>query len=347
LQRYTQFVINLATDGNRFEDLLRLRMKSAYIPGASLAFVRNGRVERVVALGVRDSADKCPVNVDTVFDAASLSKPMVAYAVLQLVDAGELNLDESLAHFAPPIVPGDQNSALITARHVLAHNSGLPNVQGSEPTRFHFKPSTRFSYCSLGFNYLQKAVECITEEPFEVTMQRLVFAPLAMNNSSFEWQGRFRLNFAAPHESGKRLRKGLPGTQASYSLQTTAADYAAFLVAVLNGERLQETTREQWFTPHARVPEGVAVHLDDSAVVVNPELAWRLGWGLEVNGQTFFQWGKIEGVRSFVMGNITAQSAVVMLTNSNTGLRLIPEITDFVLPGAHPALRWLEAVVSE
>ena len=144
------------------------------VTGASLALIRNGSVEVVVA-GHRDIVTSKLVNDQTVFDAASLTKPMVAYAVLQLVDAGVLDLDEPLSRFVPLIVPDDATAALITTRHVLSHTCGLQNLRGQEPLRMHFKPGAWFSYASVGFTYLQSAVELQTGEPLEATMRRLVF----------------------------------------------------------------------------------------------------------------------------------------------------------------------------
>ncbi len=322
-------------------------MRSAGVPGVSLAMIRHGRLEETVAIGLRDTTMTEAVDPLTVFDAASLSKPVVAYALLQLVDASELTLDEPLSRFVPRIDPDHAASDIMTTRHVLTHTSGLPNVRASAPASFHFSPGAHFSYCSIGFAYLQKAIECITEEPFETTMRRLVLDPLGMSSSSFEWQGRFRHNFASPHEHSKRLTKGLPGAAASYSLQTTATDYAAFLMATLKGIRLNEPTFRHWLTPFHHVPKGTAIHLDDTPLELEADVAWGLGWGLEISNGTFFQWGKIDGIRSFTMGSVIEQSALVLFTNSNTGLRLMPEITELVLPGKHPAISWLNKVVTE
>jgi CubicO group peptidase (beta-lactamase class C family) len=63
-----------------------------------------------------------------IFGAASLTKPVAAYATLQLVDAGELDLDAPLARFAGPVNPEDAASHSITTRHILTHSSGLPNL---------------------------------------------------------------------------------------------------------------------------------------------------------------------------------------------------------------------------
>jgi CubicO group peptidase (beta-lactamase class C family) len=318
------------------------------VVGASVAATCNGKMEFISA-GLISIEKGESVTPQTIFDVASLSKPVVAYAALQLADAGALDLDAPVCSYARRIVRDDPVSALITARHLLTHTCGLQNVRAKdEPPRVHFPPGTRFSYSSTGFAYLQLAMEARAGEPLEAIMRRLVFEPLSMTLSSFEWQERFRGNFASPHEDAKRLDKHIPpAASASYSLQTTAADYAAFVSAVLKGERLKESTHRQWLTAAVSVPKDVAVDLGDTPADTRPDVGWGLGWGVEPDLGTFFQWGKMDGIRAFVMGSMAEQTGVVLLTNSNTGLRLMKEVTRDVLPGHHPAIEWLLGCVTE
>lgn len=312
-----------------------------------MAVIRDG-VLTMTAVGVRNNDSGEPVDAQTVFDAASLSKPMVAYAVLRLVDAGRINLDEVLSSYVSPIVEACPWAAIITARHILTHTSGLPNLGGKDPLRVHFQPGTRFSYSSVGFSYLQRAIEALTGETLEANMKRLVFEPLGMKSSSFEWQDRFAGNVAQPHVNGGRLNKHQPPrASASYSLQTTATDYGHFLAAVLRGDGLREATSEQWLIPAIRATKGAAEHLEDVPAETEQDIGWGLGWGVELGGGTFFQWGKISGVRAFVMGSRRERAGVVLFTNSNTGLRLMSEVVRAVLPGEHPAIHWLQICVSE
>jgi CubicO group peptidase (beta-lactamase class C family) len=99
-------------------------ISDAGVPGLSMAVIRNGEVVEVTALGVRNALAGTPVDADTIFDAASLSKPVFAYAVLQLVDAGA-SADAALMRHVPDLckmIHAGENR-----RHVLSHTSGLPN----------------------------------------------------------------------------------------------------------------------------------------------------------------------------------------------------------------------------
>ena len=317
------------------------------VTGASVAYVRKGSIE-IAAAGLRDVGTADPANVRTVFPVASLTKPVVSYALLQLVDAGLLDLDEPLSRSIPPIVPEDPTSALITLRHVLTHTCGLENIRGKESVRMYFTPGSWFSYSSLGFSLLQSAVEIKTGQGLEATLRRLVFEPLGMDSSSLEWQERFLSNTASPHDEEERLETHCPSkANASYSLLTTAHDYGVFVAAILRGDRLKRSTWEKWLTANVMVPKGAIVHLGGPPSATEADIGWGLGWGVEPSQSTFFQWGKMSGVRAFVMGSLKQQAGVVLLTNSNRGLRLMNDITHEALPGDHAAIRWLTDNVSE
>ncbi len=131
-------------------------MKQAAVPGLSLTLIRGAKVFWSQAFGVRSSVSQEPVTPDTVFEAASLSKPVFAYASLKLCEAGILDLDTPLTEYLPdPSAPDKAQLALVTMRHVLSHSTGFPNWQPKgESLRIHFGPGGRFSYSGEGYVYL-------------------------------------------------------------------------------------------------------------------------------------------------------------------------------------------------
>jgi CubicO group peptidase (beta-lactamase class C family) len=326
---------------------LETAFNNSQVPGASLAVINGDKID-TVTFGVKNLDLADPITPDTIFDAASLSKPLFSFAVLQLVDAGIFDLDERISKYAPLVVSDEISSAPITIRQILSHTSGLPNLFGTEPFKVYFEPGSRFSYSSSAFFYLARAVELTIGEPLEATMRRLVFEPLGMKSSSMIWQERFATNYAVPHEAGKAVSKQFPPTGgASGSLQTTASDYGLFLAATLSGHLLKPATHEQWLTSVSKVPNDTTENLHQPSIETSLNISWGLSWGIEQSSKSFFQWGKIGGVRAFAMGNRQLKTGVVLLTNGNTGLRLMSKAAELVSPGEHSAINWLNACVSE
>lgn len=310
------------------------------IDGLALALIKNGEIIQCFS-GHSDQEKQLLVNEQTVFPAASLSKPVFAYTVLKLVDQGVLSLDTPLKEVVD-YAPGDEFAAQITAAHVLSHTTGFPNWRSSEqPLKSYFRPGDRFSYSGEGFVFLQRVVERLTGASLDATAQRLVFEPLGMTRSTFD-PARVFDGAVAPSKAPADATGSVGVGNAARSLRTTARDYARFLKAVLSGAGLKSTTSEAWMEPRKLVPanfvnaaEPRARHQTDSAV------AWGLGWGLEVDRRFFFQWGANNGYVSFTIGSRVDGVAFVILTTGFTGLECLRELVDVVFPGPRPSLAWL------
>lgn len=322
-------------------------MQEASVPGLAAAVVAAGHVQEMIYCGKRSAHAADPVDEHTVFDAASLTKPVFAHAVLQLIDQAYLSLDEPLGKYLPNYFQGDDRAATITTRHVLSHTGGLPNWRSAEfPLKTYFQPGVRFSYSGEGFFYLQKVVEAITGQKLHTLAADLVLRPFGMTRSSMIWDFRFDTNRAYPHDAFGRPALGYkPGeANAAWSLQTTAADFGRFLTAVQTGERLTSQSAAAWLQPHIDVAHRGIQFLGADGDPVATGVAWGLGWGLEPDRRTFFQWGDNGPFTAFTVGSLDEGRAVVILTNGASGLSIMPELVGHVMPGDRPSFAWLDYV---
>lgn len=324
--------------------LVRRLMHDGEVPGLSLVVIRDGRVAWHQAYGVANAATRAPLTDRAVFEAASLSKPVFAYAVLALVDAGVLSLDMPLQRYLPEPV-SDERMKLITARVVLDHTTGFENeVMPGQTLSVHFTPGTRFSYSGAGYLYLQRVVEQVTGKALPALIEELVFAPLGMRDSGYVWIPEYEDREVYGHNSaGRAAERRKPTIATVATLHTTPLDYAKFMIAILQRRGLKRETYEAMLTPQVHLDESCFTCLAKTSGAVSPSLFWGLGWALErtSRGKAFFHWGENNGeLQHFAMGYPNGD-ALVVFTNSGNGLSIMPEIVSAVLGGEHPAFAWM------
>lgn len=326
-------------------------MNAADIPGISIALIRDGKTVWTRGFGVKNSQTKEAVTTETVFEAASLTKPVFAYAVLKLVDAGKLDLDAPLNKYLPgnyDVADSDARIGQITARRILSHTSGFPNWRAPRNSKIlpiYFAPGERFSYSGEGFVYLSKVVEQITKMKFEEYVREAVFKPLGMTSSTLAFEEKLKQIKVFNHDLlGTPTGQGEgAGANAAGSLQTTAADYAKFVAAILDGTGLKKETRRQMTTPQIRIDEACLICTTKQAEKLSSEIAWGLGWGLQTTdeGNSFWHWGDNGNNKAFIVAFEKQKDGIVVFTNSANGLTILKEILADGLGGKHPAFRWL------
>jgi CubicO group peptidase (beta-lactamase class C family) len=332
--------------GSRAEvdSLVRRLMAAGEVPGLSMAVIHRGKIGWSAAYGLANSDTRTPMTGSTLLEAASLSKPVFAYAVLKLVDAGVLELDVPLQRYLPEAAT-DERMKLVTARMVLSHTTGLQNeVMPGQTPAIHFDPGSRFSYSGAGFLYLQRVVEHVTGKKLAPLMEELVFVPLRMHDSRYVWTADSDARQAFGHTAaGTVAERRRPATGTVATLSTTPRDYARFIAAVMKGTGLRRATATAMLTTQTAVDEGCTQCLSGTAGRMSAPLSWGLGFGLERTGRgkAFWHWGENNGeFQNFVMAYPDGD-AVVIFTNSGNGFSIMPKLVTAVLGGDHAAFAWM------
>jgi CubicO group peptidase (beta-lactamase class C family)/transglutaminase-like putative cysteine protease len=320
-------------------------MEAEHVPGLSMVLIRENRIVWKGVFGVRSAGKPEKVDDSTVFEAASMSKPLFAYAVLKLVEEGRFDLDRPLDSYLPePYLPEEPSAGKITAAMVMLHRTGLPNWRkggwrkGGLLPVLH-EPDTRFSYSGEGYLYLQTAIARLTGQSIDAWMETSLLEPLNMADSSYVWRESFEDNFADGHDKNghlKESRRFYDRGNAAFSLYTTPTDYARFLMEIMQPDRsashsLNAGTIEKMTT-----------------LQVEPEEAQRtrrsLGWVVateEDGGWVCHSGSNGSGFRCNARFNMKHQSGCVIMTNSDSGRKVWESILatiDSVLPEDNPAL---------
>ena len=338
--------------------VLRL-MKAAEVPGAAIAILNGNNVVYEKAYGYRDTEKHLPLSPDSVMSAASFTKVAFAYAVMQLVQEGQLDLDRPVYQYLPKPLPeypeyvdlkDDPRYRRITARMLLSHTTGFPNWRAFEDDHrlhIHFEPGTRFAYSGEGINLLQLVVETITKKDLEELMQKRIFRPLGMTRTSMVWKSVFESDHANGYdEYGRSLGpQKREHADAAGSMQTTPHDFARFLAAVMRGEGLNRKTWHETLSPQIPIHskhqfpslENVATNEND-AIRLSYGLAWGLFW--TPKGKAFFKEGHDVDWRNYTVAFPEKKIGIVIMTNSANGEGIYKELLESLLHDRYTPIQW-------
>ena len=323
-------------------------MEEAMVPGLSIAVIKDGKLLWRRGFGVKDSGSNEPVDHDTMFEAASTSKPVFAYAVMKLCERGLMNLDTPLSKYTSArFLEGDPRLDQITARHVLSHTSGFQNWRSRDkPLSIHFTHGEKWYYSGEGYSYLQSVVTHLTgkvnpkdcgtfEAGLEVCatdidayMKANVLLPFGMASSGYLWDDRMEKHMARGHdEKGKRFekrRKPSGPSVARYGmageLRTTPTDYARFLIEIIEPKpsdafRLANASLQEMVRPQVKLPADM--HIDGAT-------SWALGWAVQErsSGNVIVHSGGQAGFQALTMASVPRKCGFIILTNSNNGWKV-------------------------
>ena len=208
----------------QFEPILDQAIKDHEIPGFVMAVVADGKTVYTVTRGVRSLAGTEPLTERSLFHMASVTKPFVGTAVMQLVEAGKVDLDQPVQRYVPYFRLKDPRAASITVRQMLSHTSGMPDVSDYEwekavaddgalerfvrsltDRELIAAPGERFQYSNMAYEVLGDLIAKVSGETFEGYVKAHILAPLGMKDSTlFRPEADPKLT-TSPHVQGDRL----------------------------------------------------------------------------------------------------------------------------------------------
>jgi len=309
------------TENSIFDNELEIKqwLKSNNIPTLGLGIINEGKLQQVKVYGKLTDGETAAYN--TVFNVASLTKPVTAIIALKLVSLGKWDLDEPIyKYYSDPDVADDPKSKKLTTRHILSHQTGFPNwryLNTSNKLDFKFEPGTQYQYSGEGLEYLRKALEYKFKKSLNQLAIELIFEPLEMTDTNYIWNNTI---------DERRVAKGYDNKGNPYEiiknktangaddLWTTVEDYGKFLVSVMNGTHLSEKVFNDMVTHQVATRNGK-----------------HFGLGFEIynfkNGDYALSHGGADkGVQTIVFLYPKTKKGLIIFTNVDDGYNVYEKI---------------------
>ena len=324
---------------------LKERMAHYKTPAVSIAYMENYKIKWTVAEGVIDIISKRPIDENTVFQAASISKPTFATVLMKYRELNGLDLDAPVNSLLKSwqLPPHEWTEATpVTLRRLLSHSAGttvhgfagypqgepIPDILGvlngngvanSDPVIVDFEPSTKFRYSGGGTTIAQLTLQDQSGLTLTELAKELLFGPLGMDHSGYlqPLTGPLIQNAAQPHKDDGNLVEGGAHTYATLAaagLWTTPSDLmrlASSIQQSLKGEignGLSQSSAIEMLTVQQQTPVGIGFLLEG-----NPVTAFKHG-------------GSNAGFRAQIFAHKDKGTGIAVMTNSDRGSELIQEI---------------------
>ncbi len=310
------------------------------VPGVAVALVEEGEITFIQGLGYKDLQGEEPVTPDTVFQVASISKPVAAIGFMLLVQEGKWSLDSPVQNYLQSweLPENEYGLAGITLRRVLSHTAGLGpggyigyrseqekpeliealegTAKGSRGVKIVGKPGEEFRYAGGGYTVLEMALQDSTGRDFGEFMKAEVLDPLGMQSSTYDWDANMGSRLATPYSVYDGVLTNYLFTErAAAGLYSTAGDLAIFLKYLLDiYEQKTDPGLEGIFYP---VGDGYGLGLQ---VIELPDGRTLVGHG-----------GSNRGWKANMLLIPEDAAGIVILTNSDRGLPFFRDLTNYWL----------------
>jgi CubicO group peptidase (beta-lactamase class C family) len=326
------------------------------VPGLAIATVEDGRVTEVATFGQRDREARLPLTRDTVMAGMSWTKFLFSAHVAELAAEGKIDLDRPIGGYLPrplPMYPRyadlakDERWRLLTLRHLLSHQSGLPNfrffapnsdLDRSAPLAFFRSPGEAYGYSGEGMQIAQLVVQEALGTDVGADLQGRQFEPLGLLRSGLSWQDRFASDCdIAYSEAGQRLGHDKRASfDAAGSLNTSIGDFAELVAAFQRGEIISATARKFMLTPQAPISSAHQFPpWSDKQNPSNGRIGLSAGLGVVLwtgrRGPGFFKGGHDDGGDNMLVCLVDEDKCILLMMNSPKGHLVFPQIVEAVL----------------
>ncbi|TAH07222.1 MAG: class A beta-lactamase-related serine hydrolase [Sphingobacteriia bacterium] len=321
---------------DNFDSYIQHRMKTDSFPGAVLLITKNGKPIKTASYGLANLEQVTSTKPNTVFELASVSKPITATAIMLLVEQGKLSLDSSITAYLSGVPKAYQP---ITIRQIMSHTAGMPadhynyyKLMGPTPLRYSVAaqfedlyklpmkstPGTAYLYSNAAFFMQAAIIEKVTGISFSQFVQNNIFKPLGMNNSSYINGDSIIPNRAQGYtkRKGRWVRSSLEAITQSMDANgfggamSTVMDYEKFLQATAKQLLLSKESYTKMITPTKLADGNYAISKDGSII--------GLGWFLkDFNGRLAFLHGGYSG--TFALHFMDEDISVIFFTNLSSG----------------------------
>ncbi len=314
-------------------------MDSIQLPGLSIAIINDAKIAYHHKFGVSNLKTKEGVTSKSIFEGASLSKPLFAYFVMKMVEEQNIDLDQPIYDFLKDIFPENavaENSLAayktLTPRIVLSHGTGIPNWVKGEPIQIAFAPGTDFSYSGEAYQHLGAALGTKLGIGWGSKLDSLflekVAHPIGMKHSFYTWNEVLEKHTVKGHMNGKvnmemhRDKKVGPG----YSLQSDAYDYALFLIEMMKPKNLSVSLRDEMLKEHNHFKADNEIHLETG------QTGWGMGFAQKPtpNGLMHLHTGNNHDFQAYAMFVPEQEYGFVIFGNSNNLFTFLTEIEKLI-----------------
>jgi len=246
------------------------KMDAYKIPGISVAIINDGKVVYHRIEGYANVEKELPITKQTIFEGASISKPMFGFFVMTLVEEGILDLDKPLYQYMEyPDIAHDERYKEITARMALSHQTGFQNWREDDEDnilKIQFEPGTDYFYSGEGYQYVTQVLKHILKTDdagLEEEFQKRVGRPIGLDHTVYIQNAYTRKHKAEPYdeknnwvdwENNYWVKKEDGIFSAPASLHSEPIDFSKWMIAVMNKEVLSAESYKELFKPHSKVP---------------------------------------------------------------------------------------------